>query len=66
MKCPLCNAPTEVNQTIQKDGGPIRYRHCYNDHSFKTREITISEPRPKPKRPCRTTNPTGSKELVAV
>ncbi len=47
MKCPLCKAPTEVNQTKTEDGIPIRYRHCYNDHSFQTKEVPITEPKPK-------------------
>ena len=47
MKCPLCNAPTEVNQTKTKDGIPIRYRHCFNDHAFQTKEVPITTPEPK-------------------
>ena len=47
MKCPLCNAPTEVNQTKTKDGIPIRYRHCFNDHAFQTEEVPITTPEPK-------------------
>lgn len=49
MKCPLCKAPTEVNQTKMQDGTPIRYRHCFNDHSFQTKEVPITEPKPKRK-----------------
>lgn len=47
MKCPLCNAPTEVKQTKDDDGIPIRRRHCYNDHSFLTKEVATTEPKPK-------------------
>lgn len=47
MRCPLCNAPTEVNQTKTQDGTPIRYRHCFNNHSFQTKEVVITQPRPK-------------------
>lgn len=49
MKCPLCKAPSEVKQTKTEDGVPIRYRHCFNDHSFKTKEVPIEAPRPKRK-----------------
>jgi transcriptional regulator NrdR family protein len=47
MKCPLCNAPTEVKQTKTKNGKPIRRRHCFNDHSFYTEEVATSVPKPK-------------------
>ena len=47
MKCPLCKAPTEVNQTKDDHGTPIRTRHCYNNHSFQTKEVPITEPKPK-------------------
>ena len=47
MKFPLCGAPTEVNQTKTKDGVPIRYRHCFNDHAFQTKEVAITTPKPK-------------------
>lgn len=49
MKCPLCNAPTEVNQTKTVGGVPIRYRHCFNDHTFQTKEVPITEPKTKRK-----------------
>lgn len=52
MKCPLCNAPTEVKQTKDDNGTPIRRRHCFNDHSFQTKEVPITPP--KPKRTART------------
>jgi transcriptional regulator NrdR family protein len=47
LKCPLCKAPTEVKHTKDDDGTPIRRRHCYNEHSFNTKEVAISEPKPK-------------------
>lgn len=47
MKCPLCNAPTEVKHTTNKNGRPIRRRHCFNDHSFYTEEVAITTPKPK-------------------
>ncbi len=47
MKCPLCQAPSDVEQTKTVDGDLIRRRHCYNGHSFNTKEVAISEPRPK-------------------
>jgi transcriptional regulator NrdR family protein len=47
MKCPLCKAPTEVKHTKDEDGTPIRRRHCYNDHSFNTKEVAITTPKPK-------------------
>jgi hypothetical protein len=47
VKCPLCKAPTEVNQTKDSHGTPIRTRHCYNNHSFQTKEVPITEPKLK-------------------
>ena len=47
MKCPLCNAPTEVKHTKDDNGTPIRRRHCFNDHSFNTKEVPITTPKPK-------------------
>lgn len=47
MKCPLCKAPTEVKQTKDDNGTPIRRRHCFNDHSFFTKEVPITDPKPK-------------------
>lgn len=49
MKCPLCRAPTEVTHTMYADGTPIRRRHCFNDHSFNTKEVPITDPKPKRK-----------------
>ena len=50
MKCPLCNAPTEVKQTKTQNGVPFRYRNCFNDHTFQTKEVPITVPRPKRQR----------------
>jgi hypothetical protein len=47
MKCPLCGAPSDVKQTKSIDGAPIRRRICFNEHSFNTKEVAISEPKPK-------------------
>ena len=47
MKCPLCNAPTDVKQTFKQDGDYIRRRMCFNGHTFKTKEILINHPKPK-------------------
>jgi hypothetical protein len=47
MKCPLCGAPSDVEQTKSIDGVPIRRRVCYNDHSFNTKEVATSTPKPK-------------------
>jgi hypothetical protein len=47
MKCPLCGAPSDVEQTKSIDGIPIRRRICFNEHSFNTKEVAISEPKPK-------------------
>jgi transcriptional regulator NrdR family protein len=47
MKCPLCDAPSDVEQTKPKDGAIWRRRLCYNDHIFHTEERAITEPRHK-------------------
>ena len=49
MKCPLCGAPSDVEQTKSVDGVPIRRRICFNEHSFNTKEVAITEPKPKRK-----------------
>jgi transcriptional regulator NrdR family protein len=49
VKCPLCGAPTDV-KTTKSDGGTVtRRRHCFNDHTFYTKEAPITEPKPKRK-----------------
>lgn len=50
MKCPLCEAPTEIKETRQRDGEFIRRRECYNYHTFQTKEVPITEPKPKRQR----------------
>lgn len=35
MKCPRCDAPTEVLETRN---GTIRRRECFNGHVFRTEE----------------------------
>jgi hypothetical protein len=47
LKCQLCGAPSDVKSTKYIDGVPIRRRHCYNEHSFNTKEVAITEPKPK-------------------
>lgn len=47
MKCPLCQAPTDINETRQVDGTVLRRRECYNMHVFSTQEIVVKPPRPK-------------------
>jgi transcriptional regulator NrdR family protein len=47
MKCPLCGAPSDVKQTKSIDGAPIRRRICFNEHSFNTKEVAITTPKPK-------------------
>ena len=47
MKCPLCRAPTEVKTTKSDDETVIRRRHCFNDHTFYTKEDPITKPKPK-------------------
>jgi len=59
MKCPLCNAPTEVQSTLKDENGlPIRRRHCFNDHTFLTKEQAITQP--KPKRKQKSLEPKGT------
>ena len=40
MRCPICNAPTEVNDSrVRKEtNSVIRKRKCFNDHIFQTEE----------------------------
>jgi hypothetical protein len=47
MKCPLCDAHTEVKETRH---GTARRRQCYNEHTFWTEEKITTEPKPKGKR----------------
>ena len=50
MKCPLCNAPTDVKFSKRESDSVIRRRICFNDHSFITEEKAVSKPKPKRKR----------------
>lgn len=43
MKCPMCNAPTEVKQTRKQSRGYVRFRLCFNYHMFKTVETVLQE-----------------------
>jgi transcriptional regulator NrdR family protein len=38
MKCPYCNAPTDVKETRMKDDHVYRRRVCFNNHKFATHE----------------------------
>ena len=39
MKCPICNAPTDVKDTRITQGNQVtRKRECFNGHKFKTIE----------------------------
>jgi transcriptional regulator NrdR family protein len=38
MRCPVCNAPTDVKETRTKDGYVFRRRLCFNEHTFTTEE----------------------------
>ena len=40
MRCPICNAPTDVEDSRQRKetNCVIRKRKCFNDHIFKTEE----------------------------
>ena len=63
MKCPLCDAHTEVKETRH---GTARRRQCYNEHTFWTEEKTITEPKPKGKRGRpKGVEPRGTKGMVA-
>lgn len=47
MPCPLCKATSDVTLTRLIDGHYIRTRECYNMHTFKTKEVVLTEPKPK-------------------
>lgn len=48
MKCPLCNAPTDIVDTRKRtDNTIVRRRVCFNYHVFKTQETPITEPKIK-------------------
>ena len=50
MKCPLCNAPTDIKETRVTDKGYVRRRECFNQHTFKTVEAVLTEPKKKRKK----------------
>lgn len=43
MKCPTCNAWTEVNDTRNKGNHVLRRRECANGHKFNTAEHVVVE-----------------------
>jgi len=46
MRCPTCNAPSEVESTrVTKENNVKRIRLCFNQHKFSTLEqpITLSK-----------------------
>jgi len=44
VKCPKCNAPTEVKETRINPDYVMRRRICFNMHTFRTEERAVSEP----------------------
>ena len=38
MKCPACNAPSDVKETRARDDHVYRRRLCFNEHIFTTEE----------------------------
>ena len=65
MPCPLCKATSDVMLTRFVDGHYIRTRECYNMHTFKTKEVVLTEPKPKRSR-FDGTSGTRSKEQQAT
>ena len=47
MKCPLCNAPTDIEETRTTSKGYVRRRECFNGHTFSTVEALLTEPKVK-------------------
>lgn len=47
MKCPLCNAATDVKATRTEAGLTTRSRECFNLHTFKTIETLLTQPKLK-------------------
>ncbi len=41
MKCPICQADTEVKETRNKNGLVYRRRFCFNEHPFTTHEVAV-------------------------
>jgi transcriptional regulator NrdR family protein len=38
MKCPACNAPSDVKETRARGDHVYRRRLCFNEHTFTTEE----------------------------
>jgi transcriptional regulator NrdR family protein len=38
MRCPVCNAPSDVKETRTRDDHIYRRRLCFNEHTFTTEE----------------------------
>jgi transcriptional regulator NrdR family protein len=38
MRCPVCNAPSDVKETRARDDHVYRRRLCFNEHIFTTEE----------------------------
>lgn len=50
MKCPLCNAQTDIVDTRKRsDNVVVRRRVCFNYHVFRTEEKPVTQPKPKAK-----------------
>lgn len=47
MRCPLCNAPTDIEETRTTSKGYVRRRECFNGHTFSTVEAVLTEPKLK-------------------
>ena len=45
MKCPICQAPTEVKETRNKLAQVYRRRICFNEHTFTTHEVAVIDSR---------------------
>ena len=41
MKCPICQAATDVKETRNKNGLVYRRRICFNEHTFTSHEVAI-------------------------
>lgn len=59
MRCPICNAPTDVkdSRTRKEINCVIRKRQCFNDHTFQTEEKVK---RDKLLRPVQTSRPEAA------
>lgn len=57
MRCPQCNAPTEVKDTRIKKDHVIRKRLCFNEHFFQTKEEALQEKGTRLAKPIRKSGP---------